>query len=239
MTPFLSDEFVVTYKPDPSDDKMVKAILSLPFDFPVTFVFESDYVDSETEAKYRVSLMVLSEVKNTCSTVWEWLNETDDEHEKNKKTSFEKEPKPDFDKVYQMKIADAVGTLVEKRSEIKLKLLEKFDIEDNNDSETIIREQLLKQDKQEERMKTKEELSIPTDHPLSSTDLYLYEIRMERSKLTLQQHHEKRKTLDSWSFEGDVWRPSDDQCFGILTPQPLGSIPQVKNTCLLLTLQPT
>ena len=227
LTPFLSDEFVVTYKQDPSDDKMIKAILSLPFDFPVSLIFESDYAESETEAKYRVSLMVLSEIKNTCPAIWEWLNETDDENEKKKKTPFEKEPKPEFDKVYHMKMADAVGTPVEKRSEIKQKLLEKFNIEDDN--ENMITEKLLKQDKYEAKMKTKQKLSIPTDHPLASTDLYLYEIRMERSKFCLQQHHEKRKLLDSYPFESDVWRPSDEQCFGILSPQPLGSIPQVRN----------
>ena len=65
-----------------------------------------------------------TKTKKTCPAVWQWLNKTDDENEKRKKTPFEKEPKPEFDKVYHMKMADAVGTPVEKRSEIKQKLLE-------------------------------------------------------------------------------------------------------------------
>ena len=69
-------------------------------------------------------------------------------------------------------------------------------------------------------------LEIPRDHPLASSGLYLYEVRMERRQRVITTDIQTGRPKLSDDFDSSqVWCPSDDQCFGILSREPLGHIP--------------
>ena len=63
---------------------------------------------------------------------------------------------------------------------------------------------------------------------MASTGLYLYEVRMERQQRVMMTCVKtgRPKTTDNQDFDiSQVWCPSDEQCFGILSREPLGNIP--------------
>ena len=130
LTPFLSDEFFITYRVDPSNYQKKKAVLALPSDFPISCTFESDFVETESEAKHRVSLMVLSELKKLHPEIYESL-----EHEpitKSKTAWHKKEEKLEHQKVYQRYFAkqiSMVGCL--SLPELRQNLFEKYNIDEH------------------------------------------------------------------------------------------------------------
>ena len=129
LTPFLSDEFFITYRVDPSNYNKKKAVLALPSDFPISCTFESDFVSTESEAKYRVSLMVLSELKKLRPEIYDSI---ENEPKTKQKTPWhKKEDKLEHQKVYQRYFAKQIS-MVESISlpEFRQGLLEKYEIDE-------------------------------------------------------------------------------------------------------------
>ena len=162
--------------------------------------------------------MVLSELKKRHQKIYESL---DHEPTAKRKTPWhKKEEKEEQQKIYQRYFAKQIS-MVESLSlpELRQHLLEKHNIDENelgrDEANTKLEKILSKLDTQEEKKAMQQDqpnvkLRIPRDHPLASTGLYLYEVRMERQQklITTCVKTGRPKKSDNQDFDiSQVWCP--------------------------------